>query len=106
MRGFRGLSGVGTREITKERLLRHGSVAISARGKNFQLPEVWPGPPVATPWLRLCIHNHLYLHEFFSRFYFLTPWENLAVLANKKQTKSPKLEWSCPSNLACMNFLS
>ena len=54
MRGFRGLSGVGTREITKERLLRHGSVAISARGKIFQLPEVWPGPPVATPWLRLC----------------------------------------------------
>ena len=57
MRGFRGLSGVGTREITKERLLRHGSVAISARGKIFQLPEVWPGPPVhvATPWLRLWI---------------------------------------------------
>ena len=44
MRGFRGLSGVGTREITKERLLRHGSVAISARGKIFQLPEVWPPP--------------------------------------------------------------
>ena len=48
MRGFRGLSGVGTREITKERLLRHGSVAISARGKIF-FSFLRCGHPLATP---------------------------------------------------------
>ena len=54
VRGFRGLSGVGTREITKERLLRHGSVAISARGKIFfsflrcGLGHLWPPPGYAS----------------------------------------------------------
>ena len=54
-------------------------------------------------------HNHLYLHEFSSQFYFLIPMDRkgiLAVLMTKKMSKIPKTSEATPTKIGLHAFHS